>query len=550
MANEHNLIPFTSNQSREEAVKNGASGGKKSGETRRRKKTMKQVMDMLLAMPANTSTDYNLLADMGIELSDLDENLINNILVINAALMRKAKNGDVQAIKEIRDIIQDVDLYTKHKIKTDTARLKMEREKLFPDKPSGINYSGIPANLVAPTFSPVLFDISDMKYSEYIFPGGRGSTKSSFCGVQVVDLLMQNEDIHACVLRQVADTLRTSVYQQILWAISALGLEDEFSCTVSPLEITRKSTGQKIYFRGADDENKIKSIKAPFGYIGVVWFEELDQFKGEEAVRKIEQSVIRGGDLAYKFKSFNPPKSAQNWANKYIKIPRADRLVIESTYLTVPQKWLGKPFLDDAEFLKETNPVAYENEYMGIANGTGGNVFDNVVVREITDIEIAQFDRIYNGVDWGWYPDIYAFTRAAYNPAQSRLHIWQEFTGNKLSNEKTVRKLKELGITGNDLITCDNSENKSVGYYKANGLLARSAEKGPHSRDYSFKWLQSLKEIIIDNVRCPEAAQEFLNYEYERDKDGNVISGYPDGNDHVIDAVRYATERIWKKRGQ
>ena len=91
-----------------------------------------------------------------------------------------------------------------------------------------------------------------------------------------------------------------------------------------------------------------------------MWFEELDQFTGEEAVRKIEQSVIRGGDTAFKFKSFNPPKSAQNWANKYIKIPRQDRLVIESTYLTVPSKWLGKPFIDDAEFLKETNPTAYE----------------------------------------------------------------------------------------------------------------------------------------------------------------------------------------------
>ena len=108
---------------------------------------------------------------------------------------------------------------------------------------------------------------------------------------------MTSETMHACILRQVADTLRSSVYQQILWAISVLGLDNEFQCTVSPLEITRKSTGQKIYFRGADDPNKIKSIKVPFGHIGVIWFEELDQFHGEEAVRKIEQSVIRGGEI-------------------------------------------------------------------------------------------------------------------------------------------------------------------------------------------------------------------------------------------------------------
>lgn len=194
--------------------------------------------------------------------------------------------------------------------------------------------------------------------------------------------------MHACVLRQVSNTLKDSVFSQILWAISSLGLDDEFDYIKSPLEITRKKTGQKIYFRGADDENKIKSIKPSFGYIGILWFEELDQFKGEEAVRKTEQSVIRGGDTAFKFKSFNPPKSAQNWANKYIKIPRADRLVTESTYFTVPEKWLGKPFLDDAAFLKEINPIAYENEYMGVANGTGGNVFDNIVIKEVKDDEI------------------------------------------------------------------------------------------------------------------------------------------------------------------
>lgn len=504
---------------------------------------------MLLAMPANSRADYDFLAEQGIDLADLDPQFVNNMLVVNAALMARAKSGDVAAVRELRDIIRDDDML-KHRIKYDNARLRLEKEKLAPPPVPDKDYSGIPASLVAPAFSSVLFDIAEQGHSEYIFPGGRGSTKSSFCGLNVVDLIMSNENMHACVLRAVANTLKDSVYSQILWAISALGLDDEFVCTKSPLEITRISTGQKIYFRGADDPNKIKSIKPPFGYIGVVWFEELDQFGGEEAVRKIEQSVIRGGERAYKFKSFNPPKSAQNWANKYIKVPRADRLVTESTYLTVPKKWLGKPFIDDAEFLKETNPTAYENEYMGVANGTGGNVFDNVLIREMTDSEIAQFDNIYNGVDWGWYPDLYAFVRVYYDAARHTLYIWQEYTCNKQSNRQTADKLVEMGIAANDLIVCDSAENKSVEDYRAYGLLARGAEKGPHSRDYSYKWLQSLRTIVIDNKRCPVACKEFINCEYDRDKDGNVVSGYPDGNDHVIDAVRYATERIWKRRGQ
>lgn len=463
-----------------------------------------------------------------------------------------------RAMGELRSMIKQYDelLHKNWDLASEEQRqriekLKAETKKLEPDNPEeGTKYTGIPASMIAPAFIKVVHDIEQQLYNEYVFPGGRGSTKSSFISLEVLDLLMKHEDTHAVVMRQVADTLRTSVYQQILWAISALGLEDEFHCTVSPLEITRKSTGQKIYFRGADDPGKVKSIKVPFGYIAILWLEELDQFTGEEAVRKIEQSVIRGGELAYIFKSFNPPKSANNWANKYIKIPKATRLVTHSTYLDVPKQWLGKPFLDEAEFLKDINPVAYENEYMGVANGTGGNVFDNVKIEAITDEQIKQFDRLYNGADWGWYPDPYHFGRMHYDAARMRLFIFMEYRCNKQSNKQTADKLRELGVTENDLITCDSAEEKSIGDYRSYGLLARGAEKGPGSVEYSMKWLQSLTEIIIDNRRCPYTADEFLNYEYERDKEGNVISGYPDKDNHAIDMVRYAMNPIWKRRGQ
>jgi PBSX family phage terminase large subunit len=529
-----------------------------------------------------------------------DKNGKKQTIEVSTVSLKESSNTDTQLISEVKqgrdgvsiklfdkqksmDWLDKHFLYNpldRHKIDFDNKKLELEYKKMEPDNHTeGVKYTGIPATMIAPAFIKVIHDIEQQVFNEYVFPGGRGSTKSSFISLEIVDLLEKNPDIHAAVFRQVGQTLRDSVYAQMCWAISALGLEDEYKCNVSPMEITKKSTGQKIFFRGNDDPMKSKGIKAPAlkkeairrikvnreklqglrtdtsmkvenGYIGILWFEELDQFKGEESVRTVTQSVVRGGEKTYIFKSFNPPKSANNWANKYIKIPKASRLVTWSTYLDVPKQWLGKPFLDEADFLKEVNPTAYENEYMGIANGTGGAVFDNIIVRAITDDEIKQFDRIYNGVDWGFYPDLYSFVRLQYEPAQHRLYIWQEYTSNKQSNRETADKLLELGITANDLITCDSSENKSVGDYRNYGLLTRSAIKGPDSRKYSYKWLQSLKEIIIDNVRCPEAVQEFLNYEYDRDKEGNVISGYPDGNDHVIDAVRYATESIWKKRGQ
>ncbi|MFQ8841827.1 MAG: hypothetical protein ACLR8P_13835 [Clostridium fessum] len=79
-------------------------------------------------------------------------------------------------------------------------------------------------------------------------------------------------------------------------------------------------------------------------------------------------------------------------------------MVCRSTYKDVPAEWLGGQFVNDAEHLKEVNPDAYENEYMGHANGNGGNVFEFVEVRAIADEEISHMDRLYCGVDFGWVP--------------------------------------------------------------------------------------------------------------------------------------------------
>ena len=403
----------------------------------------------------------------------------------------------------------------------------------------------LPWNVISPAFVEALHKFEENIFTEYVFSGGRGSTKSSFISLKIIELIKNNPELNAVIVRQVANTLRDSVFAQIQWAIESLELTEEFKYTYSPLEITYKPTGQKIYFRGADEPTKLKGIKVKSGYLGILWFEELDQFKGPEAVRTIEQSVVRGGDKAYIFKSFNPPKTANNWANKYVKVPKKNRYFNHSNYTQVPKKWLGKAFIEEAEHLKEINPKSYEHEYLGIANGNGGNVFDNVIIREITDDEIDVFDRIYMGVDWGWFPDPWTWNKMYYNPSQNKLYIYDEARENKKSNKDTYEILvNEKGVTPADIITCDSAEKKSIQDYKNYGLSARGARKGPGSVDYSMKWLVSLNEIVIDNIRCPYTATEFLEYEYERTKDGEVISGYPDKENHHIDAVRYALEHI------
>lgn len=402
---------------------------------------------------------------------------------------------------------------------------------------------------IAPVFYGIAKDVFQHGHTHYDFSGGRGSLKSSTVSILVPLILMQeqNRNCHALVLRKVANTIRDSVYAQYIWAIGELGAAQYWEAKVSPMELIYKPTGQKIMFRGADDPMKIKSIKVPFGYIAVTHFEEKDQFAGRAEIRNILQSTMRGGSVFWNFESYNPPISRDNWANKDSLEERTDRLCHKSTYLQAPPEWLGEQFLAEAEHLKATEERAYQHEYLGIPVGTGGNVFDNLELREITDEEMSHFDHIYQGVDYGWFPDPFAFIRLHYDRARETIYLMDEIYQNKLTNEASGNIIIQRGYK-DAYITCDSAEPKSVADYRAMGLPAKAAVKGPGSVDYGMKWLQRRK-IVIDRKRTPNAYNEFVNYEYDRNKDGDIISGYPDANNHLIDATRYAVERVSRQMG-
>ena len=421
------------------------------------------------------------------------------------------------------------------------------RGKPFGDGDGAKDFS-VPAYMLAPNYIDLYRDIREHKHTEYVLHGGRGSLKSTFTSEVSIELLINNPTVHMLATRQVGNTLRDSVFAQLRWAIGEMGLEDKFRHTLTPLEIEYLPTGQKIYFRGGDDPIKIKSIKPAFGYIGILWFEELDQYHGPEPVRSIEQSAIRGGDLSWIFKTWNTSRTINNWTNKYIQIPKETQFRHHSTYLTVPPEWLGKTFLEEASHLKAVNPLAYEHEYMGVANGTGGRVFENVKIKPISNEQIAEFDRVLHGADWGYFPDPFSYGKMHYDAARMTLYIFDEYRANKQSNKQAWEAIKDK--VGNGLLIADSSEPKSVADLRAYGANIRGAEKGPDSVDYSMKWLQSQVAIVIDAKRCPYHAEEFLNYELEMDKDGEYISAYPDKANHAIDDARYATNLIWRQRGK
>jgi len=425
-------------------------------------------------------------------------------------------------------------------------------------------------NIIIPMYKKVFNDIMKHKHTTYVFAGGRGSTKSSFVSVMIVLLIMSFPNVHALCFRKVANTIQKSIYSQMVWAIYTLGVDSLFIIPKTySTPIIYKPTGQQIFFMGLDDPNKVKSVKVPFGYIGITWFEELDQYSGENELRKVTQSTKRGGQLFWDFRTFNPPISKNNWANEYasdVEYDSPSTLVVRNTYLDVPIEWLGQEFIDDAEELKRKNPRAYAHEYGGQAIGTGGDVFPNVEEFDsLADTPMydaygnivghkpmwTTFDRIYCGLDWGFAIDPLRFVRCHFDRKKYDLYIFREFNAVKMGNKEAYEEIyqRQKLITNQELVTADSAEPKSIMDFKAYGAYIRGADKGPDSVRYGIKWLQALNHIYIDRKMCPETFKEFTTYEYEQDKDGNFISAYPDENNHGIDATRYATEKFWQRKG-
>lgn len=508
MANEQNLVRLTTEKAREI----GKLGGIASGKAKKEKKLFKQAIEEKLGQSLESMVD---------------------------AMIKQANEGNVKAFEVLRD----------------TAGQNPDKIKDEVEEEKRVIY--IPAKDIGKAFVDLYRDIEERKHYEYWLEGGRGSIKSSFWSELVAEILENNENMCALLIRKVGNTLKDSVFSQMQWGIDKLAetypeVGKHWKATKSPLEIKNENTGQIIYFRGADDPVKIKSIKPPKGkYIGIVVYEEFDQMNGMNEVGTIDRSVIRGGEDFIMLRVYNTPTSSQHFVNKEKRIPKADRLVHRSTYLDVPREWLGSKFFDEAEYMKSVNERQWRNVYLGEETGTGGNVFENVELREITDSEIETFDYIYMGIDWGWFPDPMAWTKMCYNPSQRTLYIFDEFVVNRMSNEDVWNYLVEnKGVTTDDMIIADSSENKSIGDFKSYGAFIKGAEKGAGSVDYSMKWLASLTKIVIDPKRCPTSADEFSTYEYEQDKDGNYISGYVDADNHCIDSVRYALNKIWKKKGE
>lgn len=376
--------------------------------------------------------------------------------------------------------------------------------------------------------------------------GGRGSGKSSDIAHIITQLLMRYA-VNAVGIRYVDNTLEQSIYEQMKWAIEQQGVTHLFKFNKSPLRITYIPRGNYMIFRGAQNPERIKSLKDSRFPFAIGWIEELAEFKTEDDVKTITNSLLRGelaDGLFYKFfYSYNPPKRRQSWVNKKYEssFQPENTFVHHSTYKDNP--FIAQAFIEEVNATRAKNPKRAEWEYDGKAIGSGVVPFDNLRVIKgcITDEMAANFDNIRNGLDFGYATDPLAFVRWHYDKKKNGIYAIDEIYGVKISNREFANKAKSKGYIS-DRIAADSAEPKSIAELNSEHGMPRvfGVKKGPDSVEYGEEWLGDLDFICIDPLRTPNIAKEFENIDYQTDKDGNPKPRLEDKDNHTIDATRYA----------
>ena len=373
--------------------------------------------------------------------------------------------------------------------------------------------------------------------------GSRGSKKSKTTALNMIHRLYEYPESNGLCVRRYSNTLRDSVFSDLKWAIHKLGLDAFFECTVSPMQITRISTGQKILFRGLDDGLKITSISVDKGYLCWVWIEEAYELNNEDDFNKLDMS-IRGEVPEGYFKqitlTFNP------WSETTWLKPRFFDIEDDDIF-TKTTTWECNEWLDDADrsiFLKmkKNNPRRYRIEGEGEWGIAEGLIYENYKVENFDVNEIRRIPGIKSAfnLDFG-YTDPNAFVCEMVDNTNMKIYVFDEWYQSGVTNKIIADKIKEMGY-GGQVVVCDSAEPKSIAELQDEGIKAEPSRKGRDSVNHGIQLIQNY-EIII-HPKCVEFQKEISNYCWSKDKNGKPTDKPDHEFSHGMDSMRYGVTKI------
>ena len=393
-------------------------------------------------------------------------------------------------------------------------------------------------------------------YTEYwrykgryrVCKGSRASKKSKTTALNMIYRIMRYPQANLLVVRKVFGTLKDSCYAELKWAISRLGVSALFECKLSPLEITYKPTGQKIYFRGLDDPLKITSITVDNGFLCWLWIEEAYEINSEDDFNMLDES-IRGAvpEATGLFKqitlTFNPWNERHWIKRRFFDAKNADVLAMTTNYMC--NEWLDEADKRVFEQMKINNPRRYRVAGLGEWGIVDGLVYENwrEGVFDVRDI-VSEHTQSVFGLDFGYTNDPSALFCGIVDTAAKKLYVFDEVYEKGMSNERIFEVISARGYA-KERICADCAEPKSIARLRELGLRRMTAaRKGKDSIMNGIDYLQGF-EIII-HPSCENFINEIGNYAWEKDKFGNCINRPEDKFNHLMDAMRYAVEDLMR----
>lgn len=372
-----------------------------------------------------------------------------------------------------------------------------------------------------------------------IYYGGSSSGKSYSLAQRTVLDVMKGRNY--LIVRNVQNTIKRSVFNEITKAISSFKLTEYFQVNKSDFVITCTVNNRQILFAGLDDAEKIKSITPIEGVITDVWVEEATECD-YKAVKQLDKR-LRGRS---KFKkrltlSFNPILQDHWLYTEYFGIWDDGKQYVEKDDVSILKTtYKDNRFLtedDIAALENETDSYYYEVYTLGNWGVLGAVIFKNWRVEDLSEIRNT-FDRIRHGLDFGFANDPNALINMHYDKSRKRLFLFGEEYVSDMTNDEIAEMVKPH--VGSRVVTCDSSEPKTIKELKLRKINAIGAKKGPGSVEAGIRFLQGLEIIICTS--CPNAKAEFSKYKWREDKNGNVLPVPVDKDNHLIDAIRYALE--------
>lgn len=383
-------------------------------------------------------------------------------------------------------------------------------------------------------------DFWNCKLRYRVVKGSRRSKKSTTMAIWAIANIMKYPESNLLVVRKTYRTLKDSCFTQLKWAIKRLGVEQWWDAKESPLEMTYKPTGQKIYFRGLDDPLKITSIAVEVGVLSWMWIEEAYEITKEEDFDTLAESML--GDCPDGlFKqitlTFNP-WNEKTWIKKRFFDTSSENTLALTTNYTC-NEWLSKEDIKVFEEMKKRNPRRYNVAGLGEWGITEGLIYENFKEQEFKLEDVKNCKSAF-GLDFGYTNDPSAFFVGFVDLQEKKLYVWDEMYERGLSNKKIFEKITSMGYS-KDRITGDSAEPKSIDELKTLGLRISGAKKGKDSILNGIQWIQDL-EIIV-HPRCVNFITEISNYTWDTDKFGNKLNRPIDDFNHLMDAMRYGLEQ-------